>query len=106
MIKLISSRNIQEGQSIGLTINHQNIMLVRKRNKVFAYHNRCPHMGINLEWQPHVFLDHSGNYIQCSNHGALFEINNGQCIYGPCLHQKLETIKTQEFDGYIWSRDL
>ena len=102
MHKLIDSRLLKEKQSLGVVVNHQNIVLVRDTNKAYAYLNNCPHLNITLEFQDNVFLDQSLEYIQCSNHGALFEIKTGACIWGPCSGQSLQPIKIKEFDGAIW----
>lgn len=65
---------------------------IRQSGKLFVYRNRCPHLGIPLEWMPDQFLDREGHYIQCSTHGALFRMDNGLCISGPCQGESLETI--------------
>jgi len=31
-------------------------------------------------------------YIMCANHGALFEIDTGLCVYGPCKKQSLTAV--------------
>lgn len=72
--------------------------LVYHQAHVFSYINRCPHTGVNLNWQPHQFLDTSGQLIQCATHGALFRIDNGLCIRGPCLGASLVPV-THELDG-------
>lgn len=102
MQKLLDSRKLQEGASLGITHDHQQFILIRKDNRAYGYINRCPHLGINLEFQPNVFLDAGGEYIQCSSHGALFEIKDGSCIWGPCSGQALQKASIQEFDGAIW----
>src|SRR3546814_9425075 len=60
------------------------IFLVHHNGQVRAFVNRCPHWGIELNYQPNVFLDMDKQYIQCANHGALFETDSGACIQGPC----------------------
>lgn len=60
------------------------VFLVKKEGQVYAYENHCPHAGINLEWQEDDFLDINKEHIQCSVHGALFQIENGDCMGGPC----------------------
>jgi len=39
--------------------------------------------------------------IQCANHGALFVIESGHCVSGPCSGQKLRKIQFQLIDGEI-----
>lgn len=67
-------------------------LAIRQDGKLHVYRNHCPHLGIPLEWMPDQFLDRDGHYIQCSTHGALFRIDNGLCISGPCQGESLETI--------------
>ena len=66
------------------------MFLVRDGEQVFAYSNSCPHTGATLEWMPDKFLDLEKIFIQCSVHGAIFTIENGLCVGGPCNGQSLE----------------
>ncbi|MCI0732695.1 MAG: Rieske 2Fe-2S domain-containing protein [Methylococcaceae bacterium] len=68
--------------------------VVKVRNRIVAYKNQCPHAGVPLNWQENKFLDLVGSYIQCTLHGALFQIENGRCIWGPCKGQSLKPIAT------------
>jgi nitrite reductase/ring-hydroxylating ferredoxin subunit len=68
------------------------IFVVRKGGQFYGYINSCPHTGVNLDWQAHQFLDMDRSFIQCSTHGALFEITTGQCIAGPCAGDHLTAI--------------
>lgn len=65
--------------------------LVKKDDELFAYRNSCPHLGAELEHSDNKFLDRKGKYIQCSIHGALFDIPTGQCHKGPCYGEYLTT---------------
>jgi nitrite reductase/ring-hydroxylating ferredoxin subunit len=68
------------------------LFVARRGCAVFVYVNRCPHLGVSLDWAPDQFLDATERYIQCSTHGALFEIADGFCIAGPCLHRSLTAV--------------
>lgn len=74
---------------------------VRHRGTAFAYVNRCPHMGTELDWQPGEFFEESGLYLACSTHGALFEPGNGFCVAGPCQGASLERLEIRERDGEV-----
>lgn len=85
---------LAEGQSKGFSLGDSaagtaNVFAVMKNGEIFAYKNNCPHRGINLEWQPDQFLDAEGELIQCATHGALFRIETGECIAGPCAGDAL-----------------
>lgn len=68
------------------------MFLVKKDGQVYAYQNRCPHARVNLEWRPDDFLDMDKALIQCSVHGALFLIESGDCISGPCNGRGLDPV--------------
>jgi len=85
----------------GFSVAEQALFVVKKHQRIFVYENRCPHRGIQLEWQPDVFLDVDKELIQCSSHGALFTIENGRCVSGPCLGDSLTAIPFTIDEGYI-----
>ena len=64
-------------------------LAVRQGAKVFVYGNRCPHIGSPLDFQPGKFLNLEKTHIMCSTHGALFRIEDGYCISGPCAGKSL-----------------
>lgn len=77
--------------------------VVRRGTAVAGFVDRCPHMGLPLAQVLDQYLSADGAYIQCSWHGALFEVADGRCVGGPCAGQRLmpwpvalidETIRT------------
>lgn len=100
-ISLCHIDDIPEGGSRGFTLGGSRLFAVRKRGKVFLYLNRCPHLGIALDWSTDSFLDNEGLYIRCANHGALFEIDTGTCIMGPCMGDALWTLEYSIRDGTL-----
>jgi nitrite reductase/ring-hydroxylating ferredoxin subunit len=68
------------------------LIVARSGDEIHCFHNRCPHTGVNLDWMPDQFLDTSGKLLQCSTHGALFRINDGYCVSGPCSGQSLTRV--------------
>ncbi len=99
---LCASHELAEGQSRGFTLAPLKLFIVRREGQVYAYENRCPHRGIPLEWQTDRFLDESGSLIQCASHGALFLIESGECVSGPCAGQELSLIPCREDHDGIW----
>lgn len=75
--------------------------VVRKGDTVRAYVNHCPHAGYPLNWNPDQFLASELTVIRCVMHGALFEIDSGECIMGPCAGQSLQPLKIHVRDGYV-----
>lgn len=102
MILLCAPDELAEGQSRGFLIDDLALFAVRRDGEVYAYHNRCPHQRISLDWQADRFLDASGSLIQCAHHGALFLIESGECVTGPCTGKSLRAIACHEDSTGIW----
>jgi nitrite reductase/ring-hydroxylating ferredoxin subunit len=66
--------------------------VIRQGERVYGYRNACPHTGGPLDWVPGRFLNMEGDLIQCSLHGALFRIEDGFCVWGPCAGASLEPV--------------
>ena len=80
----------------------RNILVARKGKKVFAYLNWCPHNQVLIDQIPNKFFNSDKSYIQCSKHGALFNINDGLCIEGPCEGEFLKSLDTIIENGIIY----
>ena len=71
---------------------------------VYAYVNRCPHQGTELDWQPGQMFDDSRLYLICATHGALFQPDSGRCVGGPCQGASLARVAVDEVDSGIYLR--
>ncbi len=78
-----------------------NIVVVRWGRQVFGYVNRCPHDGVNLDWERQQFLDPNGIRLMCGKHGALFELGTGMCVEGPCRGRALQPVQLAILDNDI-----
>jgi nitrite reductase/ring-hydroxylating ferredoxin subunit len=76
---------IADGQAKGFDLGHDAIFVVRAGRRIFAYRNACPHTGGMLDWDDEGFMSDSGEHILCQTHGALFQVDTGACLAGPCL---------------------
>lgn len=89
--------DIEDPGSRGVSVNSgdilQEIIVVRKGVRVYGYLNSCPHTGGPLDWMPDRFLDLERKYIQCSTHAALFRIDDGVCVAGPCSGDRLTPVR-------------
>ncbi len=102
MKALCASDSLAEGQARGLQIDDQALVAVRRDGRVHLYCNHCPHRGVALNWREDDFLDPSGSLLRCSVHGALFLIEDGECVTGPCAGQRLQAVPCEERDGQLW----
>ena len=77
------------------------IFVVRQGDRVYAYFNQCPHTGGPLDWVPDQFLNLEQDHIQCATHAALFRIQDGLCVAGPCSGDRLTAVPAHVEDGAI-----
>src|SRR5262245_43017035 len=83
-------------------VGADNIIVVRKDGKIFAYANWCPHLGTPLEIMPGRLLTRDKSHLFCSTHGAQFRIADGFCVDGPCEGESLKAIDVREEGGLIY----
>ena len=67
-----------------------------------GYVNRCAHVPVELDWEPGKFFDHSGLYLICATHGALYSPGTGVCLAGPCRGGRLPPLEFVERDGEVF----
>jgi nitrite reductase/ring-hydroxylating ferredoxin subunit len=95
-IYLCQTRDIKEYQTKGFTIeigdDSLDFFLLKQDGQIRAFLNFCPHLGIPLNWQPDEFMSMEGTHIQCSTHGALFQLEDGYCFSGPCRGESLTAL--------------
>lgn len=78
------------------------VVVVRWGKQVFGYVNKCPHDGVNLDWERNTFLDPNyGIRLMCGKHGALFDLGTGMCVDGPCKGRGLQPVALSVLDGDI-----
>lgn len=63
--------------------------VVRQRGVIYGYVDRCPHAGLPLARTLDDYLTPDGQFLVCGWHGALFAIEDGLCVGGACVGQKL-----------------
>lgn len=96
--------DIPDGGAIAADIDSStggfSLILLRQGDRIFAYHNECPHAGRRLDWAPGKFLVKDGAVI-CAAHGATFDIASGAALAGPCRNG-LAPMTLQVRDGFVW----
>lgn len=75
--------------------------VVRSGEQVFAYQNHCQHAGHCLNWKPDSFLTKDRKNIICASHGALYDIQTGECIAGPCVGKYLTPVEVRVAGGNV-----
>ncbi|HCH23443.1 MAG TPA: hypothetical protein DE179_04025 [Oceanospirillaceae bacterium] len=108
--KIICAANLlEDNHSLGFQHKQEKGILVRYQGHVYAYVNRCPHRQKSLGDGPN-FLDEDRLFIRCAQHQALFTMDSGSCITGPCSQKQLTSLAITEQDEQIlllgWPRQV
>jgi nitrite reductase/ring-hydroxylating ferredoxin subunit len=77
-------------------------LVFRYQGRVFAYHNSCRHIPVELDLTDGEVFDLTGHYLVCSMHGALYRPDSGLCVGGPCRGQHLVPVAVAEQDGQVF----
>jgi nitrite reductase/ring-hydroxylating ferredoxin subunit len=97
--------DLQEGVARSFTIGSGDWplqgLVLRVRDEIRAYLNRCPHAGHPLNLWPDRFLTPDGSLLLCHSHGALFEKLTGYCVAGPCAGRSLRALPVVVQGGYV-----
>jgi nitrite reductase/ring-hydroxylating ferredoxin subunit len=98
--------DIPDGGAIGVRVPSStggfDLILLRLGDRVFAYHNECPHAGRNLDYAPGQFLVTDARIV-CAVHGATFAVESGACLGGPCRNG-LVGMPVEVVEGEVWVR--
>lgn len=80
----------------------RNIFAVRKDGTYFVYINKCPHAGALIDHIQGKFFNGDGTLLRCGMHGALFRIEDGECVDGLCLGKSLTPIRSEIRDDGLY----
>ncbi|WP_373047554.1 Rieske (2Fe-2S) protein [Vulgatibacter sp.] len=75
--------------------------VVRRGEVVHGYVDRCPHAGLPLSRKLDDYLTEKKDLISCVWHGALFRIDDGACVGGPCSGASLTPWPVRVDDGWV-----
>ena len=104
--RLAALDEIPDGEARGFAVATDagvvSIFVVRRGDWVYAYENSCPHVGTPLDWTPDDFLDREKRHVVCATHGAIFRIEDGVCLAGPCQGDQLEPWPVAVRNGEVW----
>lgn len=95
-MELCKLDDLQDGQVRGFHVPGmaRKLIVVRKGARVHGYLDSCPHYagGTPMAWKTDRYLNGEGTHLACHSHGALFDVETGECVIGPCLGQALRRV--------------
>ena len=108
-IRIAAVEDIGDGGTLGTVVDlddgPRRVILTRRGDQVSVFLNSCPHTGVRLDWKPGQFLDMDEVLLQCATPGALFALfalESGYCLAGPCAGQRLVRLVFDVRDGAIY----
>jgi len=70
-----------------------------------AFVNLCRHLPVPIDGGSKRYLSGDGQHLLCGTHGALFRLDDGDCVAGPCLRMPLFALPCEEEDGVLYVCD-
>jgi nitrite reductase/ring-hydroxylating ferredoxin subunit len=104
LIRLCAVTDVSAGRATLTRLSQTlSVILLRLQDGTLtAYRNACPHMGIELDWDPARLLTKDARHLKCTGHHALFDVQTGTCVKGPCQGEILTRLKIQESNGEVF----
>lgn len=97
--------DIPEGSAARLLTAGNNLILIQKKGRLYAYRNECPHMNLPLTNRFNCTMDKEKKHLVCAQHAAEFSLESGLCVKGPCLGMKLEPVSIELTDDNVLLKD-
>jgi nitrite reductase/ring-hydroxylating ferredoxin subunit len=68
-----------------------------------AWANLCKHLPIPLDGGSGRVIAADGKHLVCGTHGAVYRVDHGYCVEGPCIGIRLDPLTLEEDDeGVLW----
>jgi 3-phenylpropionate/trans-cinnamate dioxygenase ferredoxin subunit len=74
-VEVAKTEDLKSGTMKKVTVEGQEVLLIRVGDKYFAASDRCPHMNGDLS-QGKL----EGTVVTCPRHGSQFDISDGQVV--------------------------
>jgi nitrite reductase/ring-hydroxylating ferredoxin subunit/Fe-S cluster biogenesis protein NfuA len=84
---------ISPGSPYAFAVEGRPLLLVRMRDEVYAFENRCPHQGLPLD---RAMIDVEARSITCPWHGYNFDCKTGECLTAPEAQLRMLPVRTAE----------
>ena len=73
--RVASLQDLWSGEKVGLTVDGTRVLLVNLEGRVYAFEDRCPHLGLPLS---DGLLD--GSRLTCRGHHWQYDVCTGQGV--------------------------
>lgn len=97
MLVLCHASDVPDGDARGFLPGPdapRRIIVYRRGETYRAYLDSCPHYraGTPMSWRADAYMNCDRTHLVCFAHGALFDLETGVCVAGPCKGRRLTAI--------------
>jgi len=96
---------LPEDSAIRFLLTDCDLIVIRRKGSLYAYRNECPHMELPLSNRSKGIFDKDHGHLVCMQHGAVFDIENGLCVKGPCQGMELEPVNIETNNGKLFLKE-
>lgn len=93
---------IARGRFVRVGAAFGGVVVGRVRGRWLAYLNECRHRALPLDLGASSPMSDDGLHLLCHQHGALYRLDDGLCVVGPCAGERLSPVAvTEDDDGAL-----
>ncbi len=89
-----------EDDEIG-KVKARGAVVARKMGRLYAYANVCRHIPLTLDLGDGDVMAVDKRHLLCHHHGALYRVEDGKCVMGPCDGSALVKLDVEVVDGEL-----
>lgn len=78
------------------------LLLRDERGAVVAYRNMCRHLPVPLDGGTGRFLSEDRAHLICGTHGAIYRLDDGHCVEGPCAGRALHKLRVRRRGHHLY----
>lgn len=78
------------------------LLILRRGDALWGYHNSCPHFSLPLHFAPQHFITMDSELVMCAHHTAFFKFDDGLCVDGPCAGAHLLPVPLHIAGGQVY----
>jgi nitrite reductase/ring-hydroxylating ferredoxin subunit len=105
MIVSVPKKKFEELSSKGFSVKIKGKVVkgfvTQKNGQFYAYLNLCKHLPVTLDLNDENFFTFDKTHFQCHMHGAMYEIETGFCVAGPCQGARLDALEITEEESRL-----
>ncbi|HEV8541507.1 MAG TPA: Rieske 2Fe-2S domain-containing protein [Verrucomicrobiae bacterium] len=107
--RLASIQELRAKRTIKFTYREEGIsregFLALIESEIVCYENVCRHLPLPLDYGDGRFFTEDEKHFVCQTHGAMYDLQNGLCVAGPCVGASLKKIHVEVRGDEIWIQE-